>query len=65
MRRKGNNIHRCKNLIITTNKINKFKTVLGNSFTRKIGQYDLENNLIKEFSSIVEAAKELNIGKVI
>ena len=32
-------------------------------FNRKIGQYDLENNLIKEFSSIVGAAKELNIGK--
>ena len=45
------------------NQIHKFKTGLGNNFTRKIGQYDLEHNLIKEFSSIVGAAKELNIGK--
>jgi hypothetical protein len=45
------------------NQIHKFKTGLGNNFTRKIGQYDLEHNLIKEFSSIAGAAKELNIGK--
>lgn len=45
------------------NQIHKFKTGLGNNFTRKIGQYDLEHNLIKEFSSIIGAAKELNIGK--
>lgn len=45
------------------NQIHKFKTGLGNNFTRKIGQYDLEDNLIKEFGSIVGAAKELNIGK--
>lgn len=44
------------------NQIHKFKTGLGNNFTRKIGQYDLEDNLIKEFGSIVGAAKELNIG---
>jgi hypothetical protein len=44
------------------NQIHKFKTGLGNNFTRKIGQYDLEHNLIKEFSSIAGAAKELNIG---
>jgi hypothetical protein len=45
------------------NQIHKFKTGLGNNFTRKIGQYDLEHNLIKEFTSIAGAAKELNIGK--
>lgn len=45
------------------NQIHKFKTGLGNNYTRKIGQYDLEHNLIKEFSSIVSAEKELNIGK--
>jgi len=45
------------------NQIHKFKTGLGNNFTRKIGQYDLEYNLIKEFGSIAGAAKELNIGK--
>jgi hypothetical protein len=45
------------------NQIHKFKTGLGNNFTRKIGQYDLEHNLIKEFISIAGAARELNIGK--
>lgn len=45
------------------NQIHKFKTGLGNSCTVKIVQYDLEMNKIKEFSSIVEAAKALNIGK--
>jgi hypothetical protein len=45
------------------NQIHKFKTGLGNNFTRKIGQYDLQDNLIKEFGSIAGAAKELNIGK--
>jgi hypothetical protein len=39
------------------NQIHKFKTGLGNNYTRKIGQYDLEPNLIKEFTSIVSAAK--------
>jgi hypothetical protein len=45
------------------NQIHKFKTGLGNNYTRKIGQYDLQHNLIKEFKSIVSAAKELNIHK--
>jgi hypothetical protein len=46
------------------NQIHKFKTGLGNNFTRKIGQYDLEHNLIKEFASIVEAEKELKIKTI-
>jgi len=33
-------------------------------FNRKIGQYDLEYNLIKEFGSIVEAEKELKITTI-
>jgi hypothetical protein len=33
-------------------------------FNRKIGQYDLEHNLIKEFESIVEAGKELKIKTI-
>jgi hypothetical protein len=45
------------------NQIHKFKIGLGNNFTRKIGQYDLSGNLIKEFKSIVSASKELDIGK--
>jgi hypothetical protein len=32
-------------------------------YTRKIVQYDLEMNKIKEFESITGAAKELDIGK--
>jgi len=42
------------------NQIHKFQTGLGNNFTRKIGQYDLESNFIKEFPSIVSASKEIN-----
>lgn len=45
------------------NQIHKFKTGLGNSFTRKIIQYDLEMKEIKHYNSIVEASKLLNIGK--
>jgi hypothetical protein len=33
-------------------------------FNRKIGQYDLEHNLIKEFGSIIEAEKELKIKTI-
>jgi hypothetical protein len=54
------------NLEFSTNQeqqIHKFKIGLGNNFTRKIIQYDLEFNKIKEFNSIVEASTELNIGK--
>ncbi len=45
------------------NQIHKFKIGLGNNFIRKIIQYDLDMNQIKEFESIVGASKELNIGK--
>jgi hypothetical protein len=45
------------------NQIHKYKIGLGNNYTRKIVQYDLEMNKIKEFNSIVEATKILNIGK--
>jgi hypothetical protein len=45
------------------NQIHKFKIGLGNNYTRKIVQYDLEMNKLKEFNSIIEASKELNIGK--
>jgi hypothetical protein len=45
------------------NQLHKFKIGLGNSFTRKIIQYDLEMNKIKDFNSIIEASQELNIGK--
>lgn len=45
------------------NQIHKVKTGLGNSFTRKIIQYDLEGTLIKEFKSIISAEKEIGISK--
>ena len=46
------------------NQIHKFKMGLGNNSIRKIGQYDLANNLIKEFDSIVVAEKELKIKTI-
>ena len=45
------------------NQLHKFKIGLGNNFTRKIVQYDLKMNKIKDFDSIISASKELNIGK--
>jgi len=45
------------------NQIHKFQTGLGNNFTRKIGQYSLDNIFVKEFVSIVAAFKETGIGK--
>lgn len=63
----GNKINnKVENLEWVTNRenqIHKNKIGLGNNFTRKITQYDLEMNKIKDFTSIVEASKELNIGK--
>ncbi len=63
----GNKLNNCvANLEWTTcseNNLHKFKIGLGNNFTRKIVQYDLEMNKVNEFKSIAEAAKQLNIGK--
>jgi hypothetical protein len=44
------------------NQIHKFETGMGNNFTKKIIQFDLEMNKIKEFESIIGASKELDIG---
>lgn len=54
------------NLEFATNKEqqkHKFENNLGNNFTRKIRQYDLNWNLIKVHTSISIAAKEMNISK--
>jgi hypothetical protein len=63
----GNKINNCvNNLEWCTNKenqIHKFQNGLGNNYTRKIGQYDLNGNFIKEFNSITLAAKEVNVSK--
>lgn len=59
----GNKLNNCvENLEFVTNKenqIHKFQNGLGNNHTRKIGQYDLTGNLIKEFNSIISASNEL------
>ena len=55
-----NNLEWCTN---KENQIHKFQNGLGNNYTRKIGQYDLNDNFIKEFNSITLAAKEFNISK--
>ena len=63
----GNKLNNCVNNLewVTNqeNQIHKFKIGLGNNYTRKITQYDLEMNKITDFNSIVEASKTLNIGK--
>jgi hypothetical protein len=46
------------------NQIHKHKLGLGNNFTRKVGQYNIETQeLIKEHNSIVLASREVNISK--
>jgi hypothetical protein len=46
------------------NQLHKIKTGLGNCFTRKVGQYNIETcEIIKEYNSIVLASKEVNINK--
>jgi hypothetical protein len=63
----GNKLNNCvDNLEFVTNKenlIHKFQTGLGNNYMRKIRQYDLEGKFIKEFNSIIDAAKTINISK--
>ena len=44
------------------NQIHKVKNGLANSYTRKIGQYNLNGSLIKEYVSIIAASKEVNIS---
>ena len=63
----GHKINNCiNNLEFVTNKenqIHKFQNGLGNNFTRKIKQFDLNNTFIKEYKSIVLASRETNINK--
>ena len=42
---------------------NKYDVVIPNNRNRRVIQYSLEMNQIKEFNSIVEASKELKIHK--
>jgi len=54
------NLEWCSN---AENQKHKFETGLGNNFTRKVKQYDLNWNFIKEYESIVLAAREANVSK--
>jgi len=54
------NLEWCSN---SENQKHKFEIGLGNNFTRKVKQYDLNWNFIKEYDSIVLAAKEINVSK--
>lgn len=64
----GNKLNnKVENLSWVTNQencIHKFQTGLGNNYKRKICQYSLENQLIKEFLSIREAIRETKIGTI-
>jgi hypothetical protein len=53
----ANNLEWCSN---TENQIHKVNSGLSNC-TKKIIQYDLQMNKIKEFNSQMESSKELNI----
>ena len=57
---KVENLEWCSNV---ENQKHKFEIGLGNNFTRKVKQYDLNWNFIKEYDSIVLAAKEMNVSK--
>lgn len=46
------------------NQIHKFKNGLGNNFTRKTVQYDLEMNKLNEFNSIKEAMDTLGVKTI-
>ena len=63
----GNKLNnKLENLEFVTNKenqIHKFQNGLGNNFTRGVKQYDLNGQFIKEYKSIAEAAKEMNVCK--
>ena len=59
----NNNITNLEFVTNKENQIHKFKIGLGNNFTRKIGQYTLDNIFIKEHKSIALASKNVNITK--
>ena len=59
----NNNIENLEWVTNSENQIHKFKIGLGNNkFIKKIIQLDLDLNQIKQFNSIMEASRELNIS---
>lgn len=57
-----NNLNNLEWVSGTENNIHAFETGLFKPKTRKVGQYDLNGNLIKEWDSILSASKALNVG---
>jgi hypothetical protein len=59
----NNSVNNLEWVTCQENNQHKHNTGLGNNFTRKIGQYNLNGDIIKEYNSIVGASKEINISK--
>lgn len=59
----NNNINNLEWVTNKENQIHKCICGLGNNHMRKIGQFNLDNILIKEYASIVEASINLHISK--
>ena len=59
----NNNINNLEFATIKEQQIHKIQNGLGNNHTRKIRQYDLSGNFIKDYNSIISASKELKTSK--
>jgi len=59
----NNNVENLEWVTNKQNQIHKFAIGLGNSYTRKIGQYDKNGIFIKEHNSIALAANDVNTSK--
>ena len=64
----GNKTNNCVTNLewVTIQENNQHNHTIGliKCFTRKIGQYNLDNSLIQEFNSIVEAKKQTNVTSI-
>jgi len=61
--KKNNNVNNLEWVTNKENQMHKYQAGLGNNFTRKIIQFDLNMKQIKIHNSIAGAARELNISK--
>jgi hypothetical protein len=59
----NNNINNLEFATMKEQQIHKLENGLANLHTRKIGQYDISGNLVKEFKSIISASKEMKVSK--